>query len=285
MKQIFDWQDLRLFLAVARNGGLAGGVRETGLSAATLGRRMTSLEQDLEERFFERGARGYKLTPAGEALFDHALRMEVAAADISRWRQSLPARRRVRISGGGWTMRLLIDNIDRYWSEADPWIPEFISNYSRLDIARREIDIGVRNKRPDESWLAGRRVGAVDYAAYRSKNADTKSGLGWVGITGDNSLAPTARWTARNHGDSIAFTLSDPPLGLSIVRQGMAQMAMPCFVGDSFAELERASGLIEELRSELWLVMHQDGRHHPPVRAAIDALSKFLGRDSPRLSR
>ena len=68
MKSMMDWQDLRLFLAVARHEGLTGAAKETGASPATLGRRMTSLETALNMRLFHRGASGYALTPEGGAI-------------------------------------------------------------------------------------------------------------------------------------------------------------------------------------------------------------------------
>lgn len=103
MQQTLDWQDLKLFAAIARGGGLAPVARETGISAATLGRRMTALETALGERLFARGSRGYSLTREGENLFDHVAQMETVAADIVRSRKDEQTRQRVRISAGGWT--------------------------------------------------------------------------------------------------------------------------------------------------------------------------------------
>lgn len=117
MKRRFNWQDVNLFLAVARHQGLVGAVAETKSSAATLSRRMTHLEHAVEQRLFERGARGYALTQAGETLFERAQKMEMAAQDITRWQDELPLKRRIKISAGSWTMQLLLNNISRYWLE------------------------------------------------------------------------------------------------------------------------------------------------------------------------
>ncbi len=61
----FDWDDLRLFLAVAREGGLAAASASTGKSPPTLGRRMLALERRLGLELFERLPRGYALTDQG----------------------------------------------------------------------------------------------------------------------------------------------------------------------------------------------------------------------------
>lgn len=204
MKQTFNWQDISLFLAVARHQGLAGAVDEIRISAATLSRRMTKLEHDLEQRLFVRGARGYALTNAGKALLERAEKMEIAAQDISHWQDNRPIKRRIKISAGSWTMQLLLNNIDKYWHEDDIWLPEFVANNARLDIARRQIDIGIRNAKPNEPWLAARRVGHTNYAAYRL--IGTKPDIGWVAATDDNALTPTALYTMKHHSDNINFT-------------------------------------------------------------------------------
>ena len=58
----FSWDDLRLFLQVARLGGLSAATGATGLSAATLGRRVTALERQVGEPLFVRSQAGYRLT-------------------------------------------------------------------------------------------------------------------------------------------------------------------------------------------------------------------------------
>ena len=103
---IFDWDDIKLFLAVARHRGLSAAARETGTSAPTLGRRMLRLETKTRKELFERHARGYSLTEVGEAFF-------VSAQDIEARIKPLTARSEqqqktvVKISAGAWTTRAI----------------------------------------------------------------------------------------------------------------------------------------------------------------------------------
>jgi len=277
MKQSPDWQDLKLFSAIAKGGGLAEASRESGVSAPTLGRRMTALEDTLGERLFERGSRGYSLTRAGEVLLDHVSRMNDAAKEIEHWAETDQSTQHVRISAGGWTMQLLLDNLARYWKPTDNWVPEFVTDFSRRDVARREIDIGVRQGRPTEAWLAGKRVGNVDYAIYKSvgtQQDDTRPV--WIGVGEEHAQSPTGDWDQNQHGATLSINVNMSSMGLPLVRQGIARMAMPCFIGDHDANLERDGDLLKEFSHERWLVMHQENRHRPHVRSAIDALSEFL---------
>jgi DNA-binding transcriptional LysR family regulator len=67
-------------------------------------------------------------------------------------------------------------------------------------------------------------------------------------------------------------------LCLDLAEAGHGQIVLPTFVGDRLTTLARRSEPIAELQHESWLVAHQDGRHDPPVRAAIDEIVALLGR-------
>lgn len=279
MKQNMDWEDLRLFLAVARAGGLAGAAEQTGVSAATLGRRVASLEKSLNVRLVEREARGYQLTSAGRDLLVRLEDMDDTARAISAWRDSGSTKRRVRISAGDWTARLLMDNIDAFWSQDDPWVPEFLADPRSRDVARRQIDIGVRSRRPKQEWLAGRKIGTVRYAVYQAGSVGDEAEIGWIGVVEDEAHFPTGSWIRDHHGGEVTITVNRAMHALPLVRQGAGRMLLPMFVGEAFSDLVRLNGPIGSLQTERWLVMHQDERHEPAVRQALSALGKLLKTD------
>ena len=284
MSDPLDWQELNLFVAVSRGGGLAAAARASGLSAPTLGRRMSALESAVGKRLFHRGSRGYALTAAGEALLERTVAMSDAAAEIEAWRAGDAQRRRVRISAGGWTMRLLLEHLHRWWNAEADWTPELVSELSRLDLGRREIDLGIRNRRPEEPWLAGRSIGEVEYAVYRAAHVDEAVELGWVELVGTDERECGSGWRAERYTSGLAFTVSRHEMGLPIVRQGLARMAMPRFVGDACPDLVSEGSPVEAFAHRRWLVMHQDQRHLPHVRGAIEALASFFLETAPTLS-
>ncbi|MCV0424115.1 MAG: LysR family transcriptional regulator [Roseibium sp.] len=279
MKRNLDWENLRLFLAVAKAGGLAGAAEKTGVSAATLGRRVSSLERSLNVRLVEREARGYVLTAAGRELVLQLEGMDQAASSISTWRESGRTRRRVRISAGDWTTRLLMDNIDAFWMPDAAWVPEFLADPHNRDVARRQIDIGIRSRRPKQEWLAGQKIGVVRFAAYQARSVSADGEIGWIGLVEDEAHFPTGLWLKENHGDEITITVNKASLALSLVRKGQVRMLLPMFVGEAFEDLVRISEPIDRLQTERWLVMHQDERHEPLVRQAVSALARFLKQD------
>lgn len=269
MKPSLD--DLALFLAVADAGGLTGAARATGVSRPTLSRRMTALETQLGTRLFQRGAKGYTLTSRGRALLETADPLRSLSADVARLIEADPTPR-VRITAGTWTARFLARHAARLTSDKAPWLPEFVSASERLDIARREADIGIRNARPEQPWLSARRTARITYAIFAA-SPDTR-GL----IAPPEALArvPSAAWVWRTRAAEVSTTVTDPRLALDLARTGRGALVLPRFVGADEPALIQIGPPIAELAHDEWLVAHQDTRHDPPIRAALDAIGALL---------
>ena len=266
-----DWEDYACFAAVAREGGLARAAEALGLSAATLSRRMRAFETRLGRRLFVHGAAGYRLTAEGRALWERTRAMEAASVEIERWRGDagpVP----VRISAGTWTALHLSERLGEIWQPGALWLPELIHGERVMDLARREIDIGIRNDRPEQPWLAGRRVGTTEFAVYATGPEVT----GWIGASGAGWRTRSARWVEAQHAGAIVTRCNAPLYAYQMARAGVGRVVLPLPVGDGAAELARLSDPIPELESEQWLVGHQDSRHDPPIRAALDALAAFF---------
>jgi DNA-binding transcriptional LysR family regulator len=79
-----NWDELRTFVEVARDGSLSGAARRLGLSQPTVGRHIDALEAALGSALFARSPRGLAPTPAALALAPHAEAMAAAAAALAR---------------------------------------------------------------------------------------------------------------------------------------------------------------------------------------------------------
>ena len=290
-----NWQDLQLFMLVARLGGLRQAADASGISASTASRRVTALERQLGTPVFERRAAGYRLNAQGRDILNHVERMNAAARDIDRLTtRSLPV---VRLASGGWMARFLTGHARSLAADDDAFRIEWVSGVAREDIARRQAQIGVRNERPVEPQLAGRRLAQVAFAVYCSPGlaavhtprsvaapaavdpgAGDIAGAGevaggaadqWVTLGG--SSTPSSRWVERQPGQIVA-RVSEPALILPLLHAGVGRAVLPCFIGDLESGLVRAGPPIGELAHEQWLVTHHDDRHLPSVRAVIERL-------------
>lgn len=272
-----SWDELRLFLAVARLGGLSAAVETTGLSPATLGRRMAALEAAVGAALFERSPKGYRLTATGEDLLEHAGEVEAAMARLERWRSGSVGPRVVRISAGAWTSAFLAAQVEALWRVGDPFQLEFVTAAARVDIGRRAADIGIRNARPTERWLAARRIGGVAFALYCGRQLVNGVAAGlFVGVSGDGAETPSARWLRARHEDRIAARGNDPMSVRELAAAGAGLAVLPCFIGDGDARLVRVAPPIAELTSEQWLVTHHEGRREPAVHAVAERIAALM---------
>ena len=263
-----DWRDLQSFLAVAEAGGLSGAARATGTSAPTLGRRMRALERRLGRDLFVRRTHGYDLTEAGSALRDRLRGVEasIARATHRSAGDTLPL---VKLGGGTWTLHMLAAAVPSLVGDPPDVRLRLVAGENVLSIRRREAAIGLRNARPEESGLAGRRLRTVRFAAYGAADASR-----WIV---SDAATPSATWArARAERDGIACEVTQPRLALDLALAGIGRAVLPTFVGDAEPRLKRTGGFIEELEHEQWLVTHQDDRDLPEIRRVIDRLVASL---------
>lgn len=268
----FDWDDLRLFLAVAREGGLAAAADATGKSAPTLGRRMLKLERRLGRDLFRRLPRGYELTDDGRDLLERAAALEsriqpLVETDAER------ASPLVKVSAGTWVTHILCGRVPELVG-SDRVRLRFISADEVLDIGRREAVIGIRNRRPEGIGLAGRRITRVRFAAYATSN-DVSN---WARVLGGT---PSARWVQDTTGKARVIEVTSPRSALDLALAGSVRAVLPTFIGARFGTLHQVSPLIEDLEHDQWLVTHHEDRFIPDVRKVIDRIYNTLKKVTP----
>jgi len=261
--------DLALFATVAQTGSLSAAHRATKVSLPTLSRRMTSLERTLGRTLFLRGPSGYALTADGRALAAELSGLADIRRRVARWQAAGKGPAPVRITAGFWTSRAIARGLTKRPDRV--WQPQFVPANIVLDVARREADIGIRNSVPDHPWLARRPLAPVDFAFYGRP--------GVTGFVASPPDVPSQRWLHHQHAADIVAMANDPRLCLDLAEAGHGQILLPTFAGDSLSSLMRQSDTIAELRHEAWLVAHQDARHDPPIRAAIDEIVSLLCKD------
>lgn len=278
----FSWDDLRLFLDVARLGGLSAATRTTGVSAATLGRRVTALEKQVGEPLFHRSQTGYRLTKAGEEMLARAEDVEAAMVSLKHWRDGSLGERVVRVSAGPWTSYWLANHIGQLWTVEDRFGIELVTANQKVDIGRRNADLGIRNQRPTEQWLARKLIGTVAYAIYSGVNLinGIKAGL-FVGVSGDAGQTHSARWIHAHHGDRIGVRGNDALSVRELVAAGAGLSVLPCFLGDIDPRLVRVAPPIPELETDLWLVSHHEERHTQAVRIVADRITGLMREQGP----
>lgn len=279
-----DWDSLRVFLALVENGSLSAAARRLGLSQPTIGRRIQALERSLDRKLFDRMPNGYAPTAAGAALLPMAQSMAEAAEAIERSRASGDALSgTVRISAGSSLCRFLSRRVSRLLDGLTELDLEFAASFQFTNLSRREADIAIRNQRPEHGDLTTRRMARPAVAIYGSRHyvERHKVALGpgnfadwdWVGYDEARQYLSTARWLKEKlNGARQRIRCTTPVEKLDAVRGGGGLALLACYAADTEASLVRVSDPIPELRANTWMVVHQDLRHVPRIRAIIDRL-------------
>lgn len=286
-----DWDALRFFLRVARDGGLSPAARSLGVNHATVLRRIRALEAALGVRLFDKSAGGYTLTPAGESITDSIARMEQEAdAAILRVRgQDLQLSGEVRIT----TVDTLADRL------LAPALPSFRADYPglRLQIAtidaqanlsRREADIALRPSNDPGDTMVGRRAGALRFKVYGApalieEFEDWRTG---PHLRGADRLANLAsdRWFAE---EVAGFDATKPqPAAVieatsfltlaEICAAGAGFACLPAFLGDPDPRLAAVAAAPEAVGTDVWVLTHREIRTAARIKAVTDWLTKIV---------
>ncbi|MCB1479924.1 MAG: LysR family transcriptional regulator [Rhodobiaceae bacterium] len=179
------WDNLRVFLAIARAGQILGAAKKLGLDQATASRRLSALENDLGATLFQRHTTGVVVTPAGERLLPIAERMESEAMAA----QSLIGQSDVALSG---TVRIgAPDGFGNFFLA--PLLAEMADTHPELRIqlvpiprnfslSKREADIAITVERPTEGRLFARKLTDYTLSLYASQSyLDQIGGIGSQG--------------------------------------------------------------------------------------------------------
>lgn len=271
-----DWDNWRLFIAVARAKGLAGAAIATGKSAPTLSRRMQLLEQQTGKELFHRLAKSYQLTDSGFEIYDRicAIESELHTFDGSAHGGNSAL---VKVSAGSWMTYGLCQRLDLINKDVTEACIRFISAEAVLDISRRETTIGIRNNRPTQANLVCRKIGRVQFAVYATKKSTTN-------LIQVQQETPSAAWTREQlkalhkvnaqKKQSVFFEVTSPRNALDIAYSGQACVVLPTFIGDCAKPLKRVAPVITELSHDQWLVTHPAEQYRPQVRLVIDGIYK-----------
>ncbi|MEM7259215.1 MAG: LysR family transcriptional regulator [Pseudomonadota bacterium] len=266
-----SWDDLRLFLSVARHGGLAGAAIDTRKSAPTLGRRILALERTLGVELFERSARGYALTADGSQLLERVIQLESDVQPILSMADQQKAPK-VKVSAGIWVTHYLCQHLTgtHGWPGDDV---RFISTNQVLDITHREAVIGIRNAEPEHPNLARQPLQQVSFAVYATA-ATVSTRAQVVGAT------PSAQWWRNQPHSESVIEVTDPRNALDLALAGIARAVLPCFIGDAQSTLMRMGTPINALNHQQWLVTHHEDRNRPEVRRVVNWIKAILGNDA-----
>jgi DNA-binding transcriptional LysR family regulator len=279
--QAVDWDDLRIFLAVARAGRVAAAARSLGVEHSTAARRIAKLEADLGTAMFYRTAGGYQLTEAGARAQALAEDIEARAVDLKG---------RIRSEAGSLSGRVriaLLDELASAWLA--PTLPAFRARYPELalevvvgippmDLSRGEAELAIRTPRPRQHGLAAVKLGRVTTGLYAARKrrrviVDASSrGLdllvyvpAWHALQSAAWFQPvlaSSRVVLATNSSHVLAAAARADAGIAVLPRFMADRSLTPVSDDLVAH-------------DQWLVMHPEFRRDPKVRAVAAFLREI----------
>ena len=280
-----DWNDIKIFLAVARAGSLGGAARLTGQSQPTMGRRLRVLEQETGQALFQRTREGFVLTAEGSAVLAHSQRMEEEALGFERRLagQEQQLEGLLRISSSDWFGAYLLTPIFADFVKIHPKVQvELITDARLFSLARREADLVFRIKPFDEANVVQRKAMHVDYRVYRARGSThsvSGNGEGVSLVTLDTAFQdfPDAAWLRRKLPKaSIVFGSNSREAQARMCAAGVGLAVLPAPLGDAFPGLEVVDLGSAPPGRDVWVGFHQDLRGLARLRAILDATIERL---------
>lgn len=275
---MFDWQDLRFFLAAARLGSFTAAAAELDVDHATVGRRVARLESAIERKLVVRLPRSTRLTQEGRALADVAQAMEVQANAVVRHLRGHPgvtaASVTVTVSVLPVLAAFLIAPSLPAFAQAHPHIHLVLSATSAIaSLERAEADIAVGFVRPKLPGRIVRQAGALPLALYAAPGYAVQPQECWKFIGFEASLGGILqqRWLEDfASGRPFSLRSNDVVTQAQGARAGLGVALLPRLLGDAESGLKRVETQPEPPPARtLWMSVHADVRRSPAIRSVM----------------
>lgn len=244
-----NWNDLPVFLALARSGSVRSAAVRLSISHSTVVRRIEALEAALGVRLFERSPQGYTLTQVGEAMLNYAENVEndVHNLELKILGQDAKLSGNIRVTVADALVQFLIAPDLQEFKLAYPDIDlDITTSYDVADLSKREADVAIRFMANPPEHLVGHRLPDLNICYYASHeyleqhdlNADPPT-ANWIGMN-EIVTFPTTQWLKDSPYPHIPVRWSMPMLLQQTAAQaGFGIVMLPCYRGDQDAALQR----------------------------------------------
>ncbi len=174
-----DWDNIRVFLAVARAGQILGAAKHLRLNHATVARRLSAFENALQAKLFVRRPNGCDLTEEGERMLVYAERVEseMLAAYAEIGDTDLAIEGAVRVGApDGFGVAFLAPRLGRLKDRYPGLMIQLVPVPGTFSLSRREVDIAVTIGRPEEGRLIARKLTDYTLSLYASRDYVERAG-------------------------------------------------------------------------------------------------------------
>ena len=277
-----DWEDVRVFVALARHGSLSAAARMLSVGHATIARRLHSLEESLGEKLVERRSEGYVLTPAGSQALEAAGDMEQAAQVLSRGSKDGAPSGLVRInSSPGLSAGFLVSCLPRLAARYPMLDIDLAPALRSVSLERHEADIAIRFDQPKDGDVIARKVTTVGYGFYGTDEAcrvaESGGALVFISFNEADAYLSQAAWLARQFPRArVAFRAKDQYLQSLAARTGAGLALIPHYIGRSDTMLRVCDLGSVPASKDVFLLTRSRDRKDSSIRIVADEVVQMF---------
>ncbi|RWX77061.1 LysR family transcriptional regulator [Neorhizobium lilium] len=284
-----NWDDVRLFLAVARAGQILSASRRLAINHATLGRRITALEDSLGTRLLIRRTNGCILTVEGEAFLRASERMEAEMLDVqaSMGRIDAAIAGTVRIGApDGFGVSFLASRLGRLTRRHPELKVQLVPVPRSFSLSQREADVAITIERPDQGRLVSSRLTDYTLGLYAARNYLSEFGEpktiealidhSRIGYVEDLIFSPSLDFTGeimRNW--NARFEISSATGQTEAVRSGAGIGILHDYVARQYPELVRILPQTV-IRRSYWTTYHETTRDLLRLKIVVEFLKELV---------
>lgn len=287
-----NWDDVRLFLSVARSGQFLSAARKLGVNHATLSRRISALEAAIGTQLFLRSTNGCELTEEGQRLLAGAERMETemlnAQANLGRVDTAVAGT--VRIGApDGLGVSFLAPRLGQLTARYPDLKIQLVPVPRSFSLSQREADIAITIERPEQGRLMFSKLtdyslglyASADYLAEYGTPADIEALKRHrrIGYVEDLIFSPSLNFTGEIMRDwDAAFEISSATGQTEAVRSGAGIGILHNYIAGQYPELLRIMPHLTISRS-YWTAYHESARQLVRVRTVVDFLQELVAEE------
>lgn len=291
-----NWDDLRLFLAVAREESLSAAGKVLRLDPATLGRRMQRLEMALQASLFVKSPQGYALTDAGTLLLTRA---EVAERAMRGVVAELPLQTdqltgQIRVGAPDGSANFLLPQVCTAIARDNPDLDIQIVALPRVfNLSRREADMAIAVSAPAAGRLMVQKI--TDYHLHLAASdaylaahppiatvADLKAHR-IVGYIPDMIFDRELDYLAELGITRVPLASNSVSVQVNLIRQGGGVGVAHDFSLAGVAGVQRLLASEVSLQRAFYLIRHEDDRRNARLSRFAALLSSGLRAEVVRL--
>ncbi|EJT02650.1 LysR family transcriptional regulator [Rhizobium sp. CCGE 510] len=284
-----NWDDVRIFLAVARTGQILAASKRLGLNHATLSRRLTSLEEALKTRLFIRRTNGCELTAEGEVFLASAERMEteMLAAQAKLGHTDTAIAGTVRVGApDGFGVSFLAPRMGRLIERHPALKIQLVPVPRSFSLSQREADIAITLERPEQGRLVSSKLtdytlglyASGDYLASRGTpgDIDALKAHPRIGYVEDLIFTASLNFSgAVMRSWDASFEISTSIGQTEAVRSGAGVGILHDYIARQYPELQRILPEVS-IRRAYWTTYHETARDLVRVRSVVDFLQELV---------